>query len=235
MEARATPSGCLRPRRTAVSGGMHPRKDGAAPASPMDPSLPSPAPGRAGGVGARVMGRPRPDAKPGLAVALLAPLALAALQAQPVLSRPAVGVSDVSPVPSPPGRATLLAQGQAGWAVETVIVTQADDGRTLNLRRGERLRVVLPDIAGTGYSWEIEGVDPRLLRPEGQRTWQDPGPPPAPGVEGVAGLVGGPLQISFLFRAVAPGRTELRLRHWRPWEGAGSVDRRFTLQLRIAG
>lgn len=201
----------------------------------MDPSHPWSAPGRAGVVAAPVMARPRPAAVPGLAVvALIAPLALAALQAGSALSQSAPGVAGASPLPSPPGRDILSAQGQAGGDVETVIVTQADDGRTLNLRSGERLRVVLPDIAGTGYSWEIEGVDPRLLRSEGQRTWQDPGPPPAAGIEAAAGLVGGPLQISFLFRAVAPGRTELRLRHWRPWEGAGSVDRRFTLRLRIA-
>lgn len=172
---------------------------------------------------------------PGLAVAVIAPLVLMVLQLLPVLARAGTGGSGMAPLASPPGRANLLAEGQTGGAVETVIVTQADDGRTLNLRRGELLRVVLPDIAGTGYSWEIESLDRRLLRSEGQRTWQDPGPPPAPGVIGPAGLVGGPMQISFLLRAMAPGETELRLRHWRPWEGPGSVDRRFRLRLRIAG
>ncbi|NBU29357.1 MAG: hypothetical protein EBS42_14450 [Caulobacteraceae bacterium] len=29
------------------------------------------------------------------------------------------------------------------------------------------------------------------------------------------------------------GSGELRLRHWRPWEGPGSVDRRFKLALRV--
>lgn len=125
--------------------------------------------------------------------------------------------------------AVLLAQ--TGMPAESVIVIEADDGRTLHLRRGEQLRVVLADTAGTGYVWEIERCDPRLLRAEGQRTWQDPGPPPPPGLQGPVGLVGGPLQVSFLFRAIGLGEGELRLRHWRPWEGARSIDR--TLRLRV--
>ena len=128
-------------------------------------------------------------------------------------------------------QAPLLAQ--TGPPAESVIVTQADDGRSLNLRRGERLQVVLGDTAGTGYSWEIESLDRRLLRFEGQRTRQDPGPPPPPGFKGPVGLVGGPLQVSFLFRAVAGGEGELVLRHWRPWEGPRSVDRRLRLRLRV--
>ncbi len=119
--------------------------------------------------------------------------------------------------------------------MDTVIVTQTDDGHTLNLRRGEQLWVVLPETAGTGYSWEIERVDRRRLQPEGQRTWQDPGPPPPAGSQGIGGLVGGPLQVTFLFRAVAAGETELLLRHWRPWEGPGSVERRFRLRVRVGG
>ncbi len=135
------------------------------------------------------------------------------------------------------GRVQPLAQAAEppDRALETVIVTAADDGRLLNLRRGEQLRVVLGEIACTGYSWEIESIDRRLLRPEGRRTWQDPGPPAAAGFKGPSGLVGGPLQVSFLFRVMAAGEAQMVLRHWRPWEGPGSVDRRFRLRVRVGG
>lgn len=124
----------------------------------------------------------------------------------------------------------------ADAASGTLVVTAADDGRVVNLRRGELLRVVLTDTAGTGYSWEIERNDPKLLAPEGQQTWQDPGPPPASGSPMRSpGLVGGPMQVSFLFRVVGKGSGELRLRHWRPWEGPRSIDRRFKLALRVVG
>lgn len=127
------------------------------------------------------------------------------------------------------------ASGQVGAAEASsglLVVTAADDGRVVNLRRGEQLQVVLSDIAGTGYTWEIEQNNPKLLAPEGQQVRQDPGPPPPPGQMQV-GVVGGPMQVRFLFRAVGQGSGELRLRHWRPWEGPGSVDRRFKLAVRI--
>lgn len=123
--------------------------------------------------------------------------------------------------------------GAAEAASNLLVVTAADDGQVVNLRRGEQLQVVLSDIAGTGYSWEIERNNPKLLAPEGQQVRQDPGPPPAPGSQVPVGLVGGPMQVRFLFRAVGQGSGELRLRHWRPWEGPGSVDRRFKLALRV--
>ena len=50
----------------------------------------------------------------------------------------------------------------AAAAGEPRVVTAADDGRLVNLRRGEQLRVVLNETAGTGYSWDIEHNDPKL-------------------------------------------------------------------------
>ncbi|MFN9693651.1 MAG: protease inhibitor I42 family protein [Synechococcaceae cyanobacterium] len=156
-------------------------------------------------------------------------------------------------------------------AAGTVVVSAADDGRLLTLRRGDLLRVVLADTAGTGYSWEIEHNDPKLLAPEGQRSEPEPQPTPQPTLQptGSPGgtvapsgpvapsgavaprravapsravvasrppmprVVGGPMRVSFQFRVVGKGKGELRLRHWRPWEGEGSIDRRFKLALRV--
>lgn len=140
--------------------------------------------------------------------------------------------------------ATLLAlvlgaTGEPVGALEpangTVVVTAADNGRLLNLRQGEKLRVVLADTAGTGYSWEIEHYDPKLLAPEGQRSEQEPQPAAAPNGQPVPRVVGGPMRVSFQFRVVGKGKGELRLRHWRTWEGPGSIDRRFKLALRVLG
>jgi predicted secreted protein len=151
--------------------------------------------------------------------------------------------------------------GAAEPAEGSVVVSAADDGRLLTLRRGQQLRVVLADTAGTGYSWEIEHNDPKLLAPEGQRSEQEPQPTPQPtrqpkvapsGTAAPSGagapsgtvapngppmprVVGGPMQVSFQFRVVGQGKGELRLRHWRPWEGEGSIDRRFKLALRVVG
>lgn len=143
--------------------------------------------------------------------------------------------------------------GAAESARGSVVLSAADDGRLLTLRRGQQLRVVLADTAGTGYSWEIEHNDPKLLAPEGQRSEQEPQPTPQPTLQPKAApsgaaapsgtmatsgppmpkVVGGAMRVSFQFRVVGQGKGELRLRHWRPWEGEGSIDRRFKLALRV--
>lgn len=165
--------------------------------------------------------RDRPQRHPTLAVpgalaivalALLAPLAAAASGGGPLQAQ---------------------AGGLPARPRATVIVTEAADGRSLNLRRGEQLQVVLAETAGTGYLWQVASLDRRLLQLEGQTSWQDPGPPPPPGVRAPVGLVGGPMQVSFLFRAVAAGEGVVLLRHWRPWEGPRSVDRQVRLRLRV--
>lgn len=148
-----------------------------------------------------------------------------------------VGTLAMSAAPSGPGEGAVVAvQRPCRTRPEdqAVIVTAADGGRRLHLSRGQPLRVVLSDNAGIGHAWEIESHDPRLLRCEGQRLRQDPGLPPPPGSRGRAGApVGGPQQVSFLFRAVAAGERQLRLRHWWPREGPRSADRYCGLRLQV--
>jgi predicted secreted protein len=126
-----------------------------------------------------------------------------------------------------------MAASDAAGAIR--VVTSADDGQLVQLRRGEALRLVLSDTAGTGYGWQIEHNDARLLAPAGQSTHQLRARAMAPGAEqqSLGLVVGGPLEVSFLFRAVGVGSGELRLRHWRPWEGPRSIDRRFKLSVRV--
>lgn len=176
------------------------------------------------------MGSRAPHVRPRRDPSLFLPFALASAVLLGPLAPGAATAADRVVVP-----ASL--RGQAGAAsaraLPTVIVSEADDGRSLSLRRGQQLQVLLAETAGTGYSWEIERLDRRLLQPEGQTTRPNPGLPTAPGLSPAPGLVGGPLQVSMLFRAVAAGEGELLLRHWRPWEGPASVDRRLRLRLRV--
>jgi predicted secreted protein len=113
----------------------------------------------------------------------------------------------------------------------TLIVTAQDNGRSLILRQGKTLRVVLSGNASTGFGWDLEGHDPSRIEPLGMESRQAPGPPLPDGRS--LPLAGGPQQISFLFRMLRPGRSTLELRYWRPWEGTGSIIERFRLQVVI--
>ena len=64
-----------------------------------------------------------------------------------------------------------------------------------------------------------ESLDTRVLTSkEGEYT------PPSGGLGG-----GGSMKWSL--KAVAPGKTEFRLKLWRPWEGEASVQKRFNVTL----
>ena len=113
---------------------------------------------------------------------------------------------------------------------EPITPIERDNNRTLTMRSGDQLRIVLRESAGTGYSWQIEEIDPTRLKSLGNQSRPEP---PLEQTPGRPPLVGGPLQHAFLFRCLRPGATRLSLRHWRVWEGPNSVDRRFTVKLRI--
>jgi len=111
----------------------------------------------------------------------------------------------------------------------TLIVTAQDNGSTVVMRRNETLRVVLRSNSGTGYSWDIERLDGSRMVPLGQESRTTPG---APLPDGRAlPMAGAPQQVSFLFRMAQPGKSELVLRLWRPWEGPASAAERFRLRV----
>jgi hypothetical protein len=74
----------------------------------------------------------------------------------------------------------------AGPSGDAPVVTRADSGRTLQLAVGQRFTLQL----GAGYEWVVQVVDPAIVA-------ADPNAPTTTDTQGV-------------YRAVAPGRTELR-------------------------
>lgn len=74
---------------------------------------------------------------------------------------------------------------------------------------GESFRIVLPTSGSTGYSWII-----RTLPPQVALTGMDY----APSAECRAGMTGCSGMTQLFFKAVKPGKGELRLQYARPWE-----------------
>jgi predicted secreted protein len=97
----------------------------------------------------------------------------------------------------------------------------ADAGRTVPVAAGDRLLVALPEIGGTGYTWQVDAV------PAGGSVVEERYEHP-PG-----GGIGGTSQHVFL---VDPGDGgELRLRQLRPWEGDAGVIERFAVDVALSG
>ncbi|HEX5393785.1 MAG TPA: protease inhibitor I42 family protein [Rhodocyclaceae bacterium] len=101
------------------------------------------------------------------------------------------------------------------------MLSEQDDGHVVIVRVGEEVRVALPENASTGFRWAIDHVDGDVIEVVAQDAVY---PSAAVGSGGLA---------VFIFRGRKPGAGELRLKHWRHWEGDASVIRRFRLEFQV--
>jgi inhibitor of cysteine peptidase len=95
----------------------------------------------------------------------------------------------------------------AACGASRVQLREQDTGRTIELRRGDRLEVVLAGNPTTGYAWEQVGDDNAVLKPAGDPTFQ-----PDSRAVGSGGVVTVP------FEASGVGRTTLTLVYHRAFE-----------------
>ena len=99
-----------------------------------------------------------------------------------------------------------------------MILDQQHNGCSIDARVGDLLTVRLKENAGTGYRWAVENAGHLELEDDHNQTTD------APGASGVR---------EFRFRAVQPENVELRLKHWRDWEGDASAINRFIVHVAV--
>src|SRR5262249_31276453 len=102
-----------------------------------------------------------------------------------------------------------------------LLLTEKDEGRTVDIRVGQELRVSLPENATTGYRWATEQSPEEFV----ETTAIEP--------RYTANAVGSGGLIAFVFRGVKVGSGEIVLKHWRHWEGDRSITRRFRLRVNV--
>ena len=102
-------------------------------------------------------------------------------------------------------------------------LTEADAGRTIELRTGDRLSISLGGNPTTGYSWELAAVDKQVLAPLSK-----------PGYAASSQAVGAGGVFAFEFEAIAVGHTALRLIYRRPWEKRRRPVATFRINVTVA-
>lgn len=107
---------------------------------------------------------------------------------------------------------------QAGNATKSMILTQQDNGMTLNLKVGDRFSIQLPENPTTGFQWAINPNQDGLLTL--QKTSYIPASPQ---------LIGSGGQKIWEFKVKKAGKTNLSLKYWRPWEGDSSIVDRYSV------
>lgn len=98
-------------------------------------------------------------------------------------------------------------------------LTEADNGRTVDLQVGETVELALPENATTGYRWAIDRLDPGIVE-AGQARPHYP-----------SSQVGSGGEVTFAFKMTGPGSGDVVLKHWRHFEGDASTTKRFRMRL----
>ena len=102
-----------------------------------------------------------------------------------------------------------------------LLLAETDNGRTVDLHPGDRVRVSLAENATNGYRWELESCDEAFIKPLALEPLY------------TAEALGSGGAVAFIFEAKQVGLGQIILKQWRSWEGEASVASRFCIRLNI--
>ena len=100
-------------------------------------------------------------------------------------------------------------------------IVESDNGRMVEVRLGEPVKINLPENATTGYRWAIDRYDEEFI----EALATEPRYP--------ANAIGSGGEVTFVFQGKKIGTGEILLKHWRHWEGDSSITNRFHIRLNV--
>lgn len=143
------------------------------------------------------------------ALSLLVPLATVASASgcvTPDVTTPPATLTDDKPTPPAPDVAPDAAT--APDKMPDITLIDADKGKTIQLKAGQRLLVRLGANPTTGYEWSAAKLDEKVLAPDGETEFDVP----------ETELAGSPTIQTLFFKAKSAGKIKLELQYTRPWE-----------------
>ncbi|HSK46846.1 MAG TPA: protease inhibitor I42 family protein [Coriobacteriia bacterium] len=111
----------------------------------------------------------------------------------------------------------------AGCSTDSVVrLTDADNGREVQVDPGAEITVELESNKTTGYSWSLASAGP--VTPSSEPEYRQ---------EPSAGAVGSGGTELFSFKANDSGEGELRIEYRRPWETDVPAEKTWTVEVRV--
>ncbi len=103
-----------------------------------------------------------------------------------------------------------------------VILTKQDSGKEIEVRVGDVVQVELPMMGAAGYQWHVQDLDTDSLKliSEETRLLSE-------------GRVGAPVIGIWRFEVIKEGSAEIRMEHYRAWEGVGKSIDHFYAELNV--
>ena len=103
-----------------------------------------------------------------------------------------------------------------------VELTQADQGKSIQVKPGDHVVIRLNENATTGFGWAIDQLNPDYV----SLVNSDYAPASGTGI-------GGGGTRNFTFTALKAGTTVIQLKLWRKWEGDSSIRQRFQATIKV--
>jgi inhibitor of cysteine peptidase len=105
---------------------------------------------------------------------------------------------------------------------ETVVLSKQDSGKRIDMKIGEVVQVELEAMGTAGYQWFVESLDQEILRLVSEETKVlHPG------------RLGAPVLMIWQFEVIKEGTTEIRMNHYRSWEGKEHSTDHFEVRIKI--
>ena len=102
-----------------------------------------------------------------------------------------------------------------------VKLDEQDNGRTVEVNRGDKITITLEGNPTTGYSWEFGEFDPAVVEAVGEADYKSD-----------SKMLGSGGVYTFTLKAVAPGTAAVTLIYHRSWEDA-EAEKVFEVTLNV--
>ena len=102
------------------------------------------------------------------------------------------------------------------------MLSRQDSGKGIDVKIGEVVQVELEAMGTAGYQWFVENLDQEILRliSEGTKVLHP-------------GRLGAPVLMVWKFEVIKEGTTEIKMNHYRSWEGKEHSTDHFEVRIKI--
>jgi inhibitor of cysteine peptidase len=116
----------------------------------------------------------------------------------------------------------VMVGGSCPASKGAVTYTNADSGKTIQLKRGSCISIVLEGNPTTGYTWELGSKLPPIIKQIKK-----------PEYRSNSKMIGAGGRYTFQFKAIKPGKGIIKLVYHRSWEKNIPPARTFVLNITV--
>ena len=105
---------------------------------------------------------------------------------------------------------------------DMIIITKQDNGKGIKAKVGNVIRIELESLGSAGYKWYLDSLNTEYIEPISEKTR---------GAD--KEKIGAPVLEIWCFKSLKKGSTEIKMDHYRVWEGKDSATEHFGIKLTI--